>query len=258
MQVTYASGISPAEFRQVLQSQLFEDFKNAQHPSFTYHAIHVEAVTFFGREPGLIYLSADVSHRGRRIKRAIFLRGKSVGVLLILTLAGEEYVVVTQQPRHAAGLAASMEIPAGVMDEESQYVALKEVREETGIELALNNLSYLGQCYLSPGTCDEKLDLYVAKVRVNKKYLQSLLHKQVPGESDEQITVEVYRYDKFKIMLMSGACLDVKAMAAILLYETKLARGHTFPIGILESEETDESDGATCCPFFCRRITGKA
>ncbi|KAF1961719.1 hypothetical protein CC80DRAFT_435988 [Byssothecium circinans] len=129
--------------------------------------IDVESVTWFpkaggGRRVGFMKLQAQVQNYDAEegdavteedknarlwIPGAVFLRGGSVGVLILIkpydpttphhTNANDDetYTILTIQPRLAAASLAFPELPAGMLDGASNFsgTAAQEVREETGL-----------------------------------------------------------------------------------------------------------------------------
>ena len=83
----------------------------------------------------------------------------AVGILAI----DEEHVWLTRQPREAAGMPASLEIPAGKLDVEGEppeQTARRELAEEIGRQAA--SWRELFCFYTSPGFTDERVWLYLA------------------------------------------------------------------------------------------------
>lgn len=100
------------------------------------------------------------------IQRELFARGNSVGILLYDPV--RDCVALAQQFRigcldDPAG-AWVWEVVAGMVKEgeECTQVALREVTEETGLELDISQLQPIMRYYSSPGGTDECLQLYCA------------------------------------------------------------------------------------------------
>jgi ADP-ribose pyrophosphatase len=102
------------------------------------------------------------------MKREVFERGNSVAVLLYDP--NERSVLLTEQfrlPAHLAGQGAfQMDVPAGVQKEgeDPQDVALREVKEETGVDLEPSKLQHITTFMPSMGGCTEVVTLYAAEV----------------------------------------------------------------------------------------------
>ena len=101
-----------------------------------------------------------------------------------------------------------LEIPAGKLEkgEEPYSAALRELREETG-GLA-DKLEYLGAYYGSAGFCDEKLDLYFARLDSTGA---------ADPDEDEFLTVERYPLADFEAMIARGEIADGKTLSAYAL-----------------------------------------
>ena len=102
----------------------------------------------------------------------------------------------------------TLEIPAGKLEkgEEPYSAALRELREETG-GLA-DKLEYLGAYYGSAGFCDEKLDLYFARLDSTGA---------ADPDEDEFLTVERYPLADFEAMIARGEIADGKTLSAYTL-----------------------------------------
>jgi ADP-sugar diphosphatase len=155
----------------------------------------------------------------------VFLRGGSVAILMILRPSDaldERYVVMTEQPRPAAGSLRFMEIPAGMLDDEDNFAgaAAKEIREEVGLQLNkydlidMTALALKGHrveenlsdaMYPSPGACDEFISIFLWEQEKERMEIEDL-RDRLTGERAEQENITV------------GA-RDGKTMAAWSLYE---------------------------------------
>lgn len=149
----------------------------------------------------------------------------------------DKYVLLTVQPRIAAGSLRFVELPAGMVDEGTfQGSAAKEIREEIGIEIPesqLVNLTELaipekldggeeGQEILgrgvfpSAGGCDEFIPLFLHERRVPRNELKEW-EGRLTGLRDEgeKITLKIVRVeDMWKV-----AGRDAKALTAWALWE---------------------------------------
>ncbi|EGC48946.1 NUDIX hydrolase [Histoplasma capsulatum var. duboisii H88] len=114
-------------------------------------SIQIQAADFFGGKNrlGFVKLKADVSNDNGEKPGSVFLRGGSVGVLLILQPSdtpqnseADKYAILTIQPRIPAGSLAFPEIPAGMLDDSGTFAggAAKEIQEETGLIIPENEL----------------------------------------------------------------------------------------------------------------------
>jgi ADP-sugar diphosphatase len=79
---------------------------------------------------------------GETLPGAVFLRGPSVAMMVTLQpddlpedSQDEKHVLLTVQPRIAAGTLALTELPAGMVDDGGNFAgaAAKEIKEELGI-----------------------------------------------------------------------------------------------------------------------------
>lgn len=158
-------------------------------------------------------------------------------------------VVLTIQPRVAAGSLAFAELPAGMIDD-GTFIgkAAQEIKEEVGIDipenelhdmtkLALSNASTAtlwrkpgsdpdpkdgieerlqNAIYPSPGACDEYIPLFLHQNRMPRSDLEALIGKQTGlSEEGERITIKLVRLED----LWKEGGRDAKALAALALYE---------------------------------------
>jgi len=239
-EVKRGGGVSRKHFRAAINSKPFRNWIRSHQQTrskdnlrsywpFHYHSITIDAVTMFGPNPGLIFITCNFDFNNITMSRAVFIRGDSIGVLFTLKSkqTGKIYVVYVKQPRNAVGCGDFIEIPAGMMDGKtgtlaSQGVAAKEIWEELGFFIEKGDLIFLGEMYPSPGGCDELITLFSVVLEANEDYIQSLIGRKT-GEynSDEQITLGVIELSEFKHMCAYGRCKDAKAMSAFFLIEQK-------------------------------------
>ncbi len=129
------------------------------------------------------------------------------GAVAIIPIDSDDNALLVRQYRYAVGLEL-LEIPAGVIEEgESPDVtAQRELREETGY--ASRNLRALGGIYSSPGFCDEFLYIYLAR---------DLMESRLPGDDDEDITLERVPVSDVDRLIRLGEIQDAKSVAALLM-----------------------------------------
>ncbi|KAI0412852.1 hypothetical protein F5X98DRAFT_367010 [Xylaria grammica] len=157
---------------QTLTKSLSLQYANPKHPfhedPYALRSITVQSYDLFGaKRVGFLKLRADVTNSaGEALPGAVFLRGPSVGMLMMLIPddaaarpqgAGlhdeERYVVLTVQPRIPAGSLAFPELPAGMVDDDDDDAAAgesgegkfagtaaREIHEELGIEIPASEL----------------------------------------------------------------------------------------------------------------------
>ena len=234
---------------------------------------------------GFLTLSADVSNdEGEKLPGMVFLRGGSVAILLVLepvepdakAAAGsksrststskkrarqaaptddegdvgakEEYVLLTSQPRVAAGSLSFLELPAGMLDDSGSFAgaAAKEIAEETGLDIKadeLVDLTYLASrvaeatirkppsqkapassiephleraIYPSPGGSDEFIAMLYARKRMAREEMEGLKGKLTGlREEGEKISLKVVRMED----VWKECFRDGKTLAALALYD---------------------------------------
>lgn len=165
-------------------------------------------------------LGSDVAWQGRIVSAgiehfrfadgAIVARDKvwhpgAVGILA----HDDAHVWLTRQPREAAGMAASLEVPAGKLDvpgEEPLECARRELAEEVGKRAA--SWSEMFAFYTSPGFSDERVWLYLATD------LSDTDAGAPEHEEDERIEVVPWPLDGLQAAL--SECEDSKTLIALL------------------------------------------
>lgn len=127
------------------------------------------------------------------------------GAAAVVALDEQEQVVLVHQFRHAAG-AFIWEIPAGTLhpDEAPVACAGRELREEAGLDAA--ELTALGSVLTTPGFCDERIYLFLA--RRLTPVPQQLGH-------DEVLTVSRVPLTRALAMIRSGEIQDAKTIAGL-------------------------------------------
>jgi len=140
---------------------------------------------------------------GKTATRELISHGGGVGVIAV-DENGEVFMV--SQYRIAAR-EMMMEIPAGKIDngEDPLECGKRELIEETGY--AAEEFTYLGTYYATPGYCEEKLHLYLAR---KLKFVGQRL------DEGEFLNVKKYKLDDLCNMVMENKINDAKTAIAIL------------------------------------------
>ncbi|KIX10256.1 uncharacterized protein Z518_01337 [Rhinocladiella mackenziei CBS 650.93] len=254
-----------------LQKSLSLQYTSQAHPfhfsPYALRSVAIQSVDFFlGDRLGFLKLKATVTNdAGEHLPGAVFMRGGSVTMLIILspesthrwTDTREEYVILTIQPRIAAGSLSFVELPAGMIDDSGTFAgaAAKEIREETGLEIAADELLDLTQLtmqarispsewvpdpahhtatgsdvkssdvdephlqaaiYPSPGGSDEFIPIFLARKTVPQASIDELKGKLTGLRGHgEKITLKIVRLDE--VWKVAGR--DGKTLAALALYQ---------------------------------------
>ena len=265
--VNFAPGmvIEPNELRRfpafvIWRKTLKESLEGQNLPTHPFHenpyrlkSVTIQSVDRFGEKLGFVKLKALVQNEARPNKKVstlpgiVFLRGGSVAMLMILRPSDsntERWVIMTEQPRIPSGSLRFLEIPAGMIDDNSTFrgAAANEIREETGLTVHANELQDLTKLaldqiegldsqeelqigmYPSPGGCDEFIAIFLWEKILDRQEIESLkgrLSGTRTGES-EMITVRILPYED----LWKVGARDAKTLAAWSLYEA-LKRSRT-------------------------------
>jgi len=225
-----------------LQSNLSLQSTNQNHEfhksPYSLKHIQIQAVDLFGPRIGFMKIHATVTNAdGDFLPGAIFLRGASVGMLVLLqpddlppNSQEEKHVLLTVQPRIAAGGLQFVELPAGMVDDGTfKGSASKEIEEELGLKIHEDDLVNLTELAIpekeeicpramfpSAGGCDEFIPIFLHEKRIPRQQLAEWTGKLTGlREEGEKITLKLV---KLEDLWLEGA-RDAKALAAWALYD---------------------------------------
>ena len=148
---------------------------------------------------------------GAEVKRDKVWHPGAVGILA----HDDAQVWLTRQPREAAGAQASLEIPAGKLDEPGEsplQTAQRELAEEIGKQAT--TWRELVVFYTSPGFSNERVWLYEA----------TELSQSGQAEADEDERIEIVPWPLERLDQAIAECQDSKSLIALLWMK---ARGRT-------------------------------
>ena len=123
---------------------------------------------------------------------------------------GKIVTLLVDQAELPDGKRASREVvlhPGGKLDagEPHETAARRELSEETGLEA--EELTYLGCLLASPGFCNERLHLYLAR---------GLSRAESHPDDDEFLNVVTMPFDQLLEQVMDGTIEDAKTVAGVL------------------------------------------
>lgn len=234
--VVAAPGLSESDFRCAVESTLFKQWlKNLQSETgilangdMLLKQVLIQGVDMFGKRIGFLKFKADIfcKETGQKVPGIVFARGPAVAVLILLDSEGETYAILTEQVRVPTGRVI-LELPAGMLDDDNgDFVgtAVREVEEETGIQLKLEDMIDLTaflypstgcKFFPSAGGCDEEISLFLYRGRVDKEIIMQLQGKETGlRDHGELIKVRVVPYRE-----LWRTTPDAKVLTAIALYE---------------------------------------
>jgi ADP-sugar diphosphatase len=150
----------------------------------------------------LLMLDADTPE-GEKIPPICFLKGEVVSILICLIDAQshEKYLLLVRQRRIAEG-GFTYEHPAGMVDVNKTplEIAVQEVKEETGLEIAENqliNLSPNKRLFPSTGTSDEAMYMFACEIMLEKSEIDALNNQTMGTEYEfERITTHVFPFQE--------------------------------------------------------------
>jgi ADP-ribose pyrophosphatase len=148
---------------------------------------------------------------GRRIELEVI---HHPGASAVVAVDEEDHVTLIRQFRHAAG-GYIWEVPAGTLDpgEDPLACAARELTEETG--LVARELTPLGSVLTTPGFCDERIYLFLARGLTSAA--QNLDH-------DEVLTVERLPFQRALEMVVNDEIQDAKSIAGLCRAAAALRR----------------------------------
>jgi len=131
------------------------------------------------------------------------------GAAAFLPLDHDGGIWFVRQYRHPAGMEL-LEIPAGTLEEGEDPLdcVVRECREEVGLTPA--RVTLLGSCYLAPGYSSEKIWIYLA---------EELTPDPLPGDDDEDITVEKIQLSSIPGLIAEGRLVDAKSITGLYLLQ---------------------------------------
>jgi ADP-ribose pyrophosphatase len=128
----------------------------------------------------------------------------AVGILAV----DDEHVWLTRQPREAAGMTASLEIPAGKLDvpgEAPLACAQRELAEEIGKQAG--RWEELDVFFTSPGFSDERVWCYLARELADSD-------QGAEADEDERIAIVPWPLDRIDAAIAESE--DSKTLIALL------------------------------------------
>lgn len=180
-----------------------------------------EIWSFWPADKILLFALFDVCYideKGKKTKKLIFYRPDAITVFLVVknSLTEEKFVVLVEQVRVPAG-GKLLEIPAGTLDEagDPEETAVREIREETGLSIKKEDLKFLGNYYLSPGTLSEMVNIFCCEKDLSSQKIQQLKDSSAGLEEEgEHIKVRLARLEDFEKLEIN----DAKSRLAYELY----------------------------------------
>ncbi|PWJ59096.1 8-oxo-dGTP pyrophosphatase MutT (NUDIX family) [Dyadobacter jejuensis] len=138
-----------------------------------------------------LVLTDATTPEGHKIPPICFIKGEVVCVMICLIdeQTGEKHLLLVRQRRICDG-SMTYEHPAGMLDSESDAaaVAAREVWEETGIEVAKEDLIQLldKPSFPSTGTSDEAMYFFYCEIKMSPTKIQSFHNKSQGLISDHE------------------------------------------------------------------------
>lgn len=140
---------------------------------------------------------------GKKSTRELVGHSGGVGVIAVT----EERTVFMVSQYRIAAKSMMLEIPAGKLEqgEDPLECGKRELIEETGYKASV--FTHLGEYYATPGYCEEKLNIYLAR---------DLTFVGQNLDEGEFLNVQTYSLDELYRMVMENQIHDAKTAIAIL------------------------------------------
>ncbi|CAL6076605.1 ADP-sugar_diphosphatase [Hexamita inflata] len=209
VQATFAQGLDQEKLIPLLKNfRPLNDWINNFDKNIKVSAIEIQSVDLFGPRIGFLKIKSILTDilLNKNMPGIIFFRGDAVAVLPIINNA---YVLLTEQFRAPVGRKL-LEIPAGMTDGEGNFsgVAIKELEEECGIKVKMNDLKDLGRMIPSAGGCDENLHLFLLPLTMSQLEIEEMKQKLF-GTEHEAIRI------KFLTVEEAWQLEDAKTLVAL-------------------------------------------
>jgi ADP-sugar diphosphatase len=214
--MSFTSSLLPELVEKAATCKKMVEWRETLSPDFEIETLDIQTIDMFGPNVGFIKFNANVKCKGLPVPGIVFMRGASVAILIILSVNGEKFVLCTKQARFPIGASEFLEIPAGMMDEDGNFlgVAAKELEEETHIKIDKKDLIHLGGVFPSPGGCDEFIEFFALELIVDQTRFNEIQGAATGNlEEGEKITLEIIPYREAHMLT------DAKTLCALLKYE---------------------------------------
>ncbi|MFT8346250.1 NUDIX domain-containing protein [Gluconobacter oxydans] len=181
--VHFATAISSELQEKVLNASQFSGWIEKTRSSFDLRSVLVRDVLMFGSRVGFVVVEADAWNEGAKMPCFAVLRDPTVSIMPVVTVKeapGERYVVLVREARLPVGQMMTA-LPAGVIDgEAAEIAALRELREETGLNLTAGRPYRLRETpvFLSPGGSSEEMMLYAVDIVLTRAEMDGLLDRK--------------------------------------------------------------------------------
>ena len=230
---------------------------------YQFHKIEIHSVDMFGPNVGFLkfrpvifelrkdpdtkeIIMKDGRPETSEISSIIFMRGNSVAMLPIFHCDGQVYTCLTVQNRVPTARYSFKEIPAGMMDNEGNFigVAAKEMKEEMDIAVKDEDLIDMiteagivaeNGIALSPGGCDESMRFLLYRTNITPAELMKFQGKCTGNIAEgEKITLQVMKLED-----LPNECQDAKTVVALYLYNRIDVKYRLPPVIVISLETAD-------------------
>eukprot|EP00995_Heteronema_vittatum_P002322 NODE_1335_length_994_cov_366.087831_g927_i0.p1 GENE.NODE_1335_length_994_cov_366.087831_g927_i0~~NODE_1335_length_994_cov_366.087831_g927_i0.p1 ORF type:complete len:264 (-),score=46.23 NODE_1335_length_994_cov_366.087831_g927_i0:89-880(-) len=222
----------------VVNCKMFMDWvaKTDAQDQFAVKALELQHVDFFGPRVGFLKFKVMmVGKDEKEYQSVIFMRGRTVGVLIILECQGQLYTLLTIQPRLAVAQGNFPEMLLGMLDEQGTFIgpAAQELKEETGITLKVVDLTNITTLihgdrfpgvYNSPGLSDEHVTVNSYHVLITPDELDDLRERLSERDENDLIALKL-----IPLQEVWQFTPDSKTLSAVMLFQELQSEGGRLP-----------------------------
>lgn len=219
MKIIFKNSVLQQYLPQILQFKPFLQWqKEISNTDLQINSIEIQDLDYFHTRIGFLKFRADCRFEdGTSLPGIVFSRGESVAIFLIIKTPTTKYVVLVEQMRVPVGKTL-LELPAGMIDDDNciKSVALKELEEECGITIEMDQLTKLSRLCPSPGGCDEFMTIYSSEIeKSNEECLE--INNRLGGlrQDGERIKLKLTSFDELY------GCESMPILAALALYNNR-------------------------------------
>mmetsp|Transcript_55435 Transcript_55435/g.135808 ORF Transcript_55435/g.135808 Transcript_55435/m.135808 type:complete len:267 (-) Transcript_55435:176-976(-) len=232
--VTFEEPSFADRFDKVKTFSGFKEWVNRMDPGFVIKGITIQSLDMFGPNVvGSVKMKVDAMDRhGTGLPGIVLLRGAVVGMMVVITCDDDnkQYTVLSVQPRVQTGRFMLPELPTGFLEDSGDFSGLiaKEIEDKLGLRMTSKDLVDLTEMsfgqnwqgvYTSASGCDESVRIYMYRTRMPRNRLD-VLENQCTGVLEDGETIKLHVLPLFELW----RCPDVKALAALCIFENLVAR----------------------------------
>ena len=157
------------------------------------------------------FYSDTIEINGEKLTNFDFINHKGAAAMVPVDQDGR--ILMVRQYRNAVD-SYTLEIPAGGLNagEDPMTCAIRECEEETGYKAG--EVHHLIDLYTTVAFSNERIGIY---------YTTGITPSKQNLDEDEFVTIEHHTLKELEEMILGGAIMDAKTIAALLAYKSKIS-----------------------------------